>query len=44
MKKMCCALTGKLYEMKHQYPALIKLERKMDVVKRELNKEGDKKR
>ena len=44
MNKICCALTGKLYEMRHQYPALVKFEKKMDVVKRELNKNEDKKR
>lgn len=42
MGKMSFTLTGKLYEMKRQYPVLIQFEKRMNTVKKELNKDSGK--
>ncbi len=44
MKKICCSLTGKFYEIKHQHTVIVKFEKRLGVVKRELNKDACKKR
>lgn len=39
MKKIGTVLTGKVYEIKCQYPCIRKLEKRLHVVKRELNRD-----
>lgn len=43
MKKTSLRLSGKLYEVKKQYPAVKEFEKRMNAVKAELNKSGEKK-
>lgn len=38
MKKICCMLMGKIYEVKRQYPIIRKLGERMHTIKKELNK------
>ena len=40
MKKVNCTLTGKLYEVKRQYPVFGEFSKRMHQVKKELNKEN----
>lgn len=40
MKKINAILTGKIYAVKRQYPTLAQLEKRMDTVRKELNKEN----
>ncbi|MDD6072247.1 MAG: hypothetical protein PUC12_15765 [Clostridiales bacterium] len=42
MKKIGLHLSGKLYEVKKQYPAVKEFGKRMDSVKSELNKNGEK--
>ena len=39
MKKIDSVLTSKIYEVKHQYPAIRKFKQRIDTVKKELNKD-----
>lgn len=43
MKKIGLRLSGKLYEVKTQYPAVKEFGKRMESVKRELNKSEEKK-
>lgn len=43
MKKAGAKLTGKIYEVKRQYPMLRQFEKSMDTIRKELNKDGLKK-
>lgn len=43
MKKMNFVLSGKLYAVRRQYPAFAQLEKGINTVKKELNKEHPKK-
>ncbi len=40
MKKINCCLTGKLYEVKRQYPCIREFSKRMRQVKKELNKDN----
>lgn len=39
MKKMQCLLARSMYLIKHQYPVFYHLEKRINIVKRELNKD-----
>ncbi len=43
MKKIGLQLSGKLYEVKKQYPAVREFGKRMDAVRKELNRSGEKK-
>lgn len=43
MKNLNCQFSGKLYAVKRQYPAIVQFEKRMDTVKRELNRDLSKK-
>lgn len=38
MKKIGAAMTGKIYEVKRQYPVIREFEQRMSTVKKELNR------
>lgn len=42
MKKIGAVLTGKIYEVKRQYPAVREFEKRMNTVKKELNRDEGK--
>lgn len=43
MKKMNSVLSGKLYAVRRQYPAIVQIEKGVNTVKKELNKDRSKK-
>lgn len=43
MKKMNSVLSGKLYAVRRQYPAVVQIEKGMHTVKKELNRDRVKK-
>lgn len=43
LKKLGLQLSGKLYEVKKQYPAVKEFGKRMDAVRKELNRNGEKK-
>ena len=44
MKKIDTVLTGKIYEMKRNYPVVREFEQRMDTDKKELNKDVPKRK
>lgn len=43
MKKLGLQISGKLYEVKKQYPAVKEFGKRMNTVKKELNRSGEQK-